>query len=157
MKKLLFLIPIIQLLITLGSCKAKELTPEQLEQRNELTQKIEKPDFLFIPNNAQPAQGKLINLDRSFSLEVTKDTIEAYLPYYGRAYTAPTDSRDLGIKFTSTDFEYSSVMKKNRTYDIKVEPKDIASQYLQGIIFYLNVSNSGYGSLSIQSTSPSDT
>jgi len=151
MKKLLFLTIIMQLIL-LESCKTKELTPEQQEKRDKLTEKIEKPDFLYIPNNAQPAQGRTINLDNSFSLKVKNDTIEAYLPYYGRAYTAPIDATNLGIKFTSTDFEYSSIMKKNGTYDIKIEPKDINNQHLQGIILYLNVSNSGYGSLNVQST-----
>ncbi|MDU1905755.1 MAG: DUF4251 domain-containing protein [Dysgonomonas sp.] len=151
MKKILFLIVTIQLIL-LGSCKTKELTAEQLERRDKLTEKIEKPDFLYIPNNAQPAQGRTINLDNSFSLKVKNDTIEAYLPYYGRAYTAPMNPTDSGIKFISTDFEYSSIMKKNGTYDIIIEPKDISNRYLQGIVLYLNVSNSGYGSLNVQST-----
>lgn len=152
MKKLIFFMVIIPALLILTNCRANQLTPEQEARRNELTRKIEAPDFMYIPNNAQPMGGRTINLDRSYSVKVTKDTIQAHLPYYGRAYTAPMNPTNLGITFTSTDFEYSSVKNRNGTYDITIAPRNLTNRELQGIVLYLNISNSGYGSLNVQST-----
>lgn len=151
MKKLSFLIYTLLIILVVG-CKAKELTPQQQAKVDEYTRKIESPDFVFIPSNVQPMGGRSINLDPSYYLKVTKDTVEAYLPYFGRAYTAPTNPTDIGIKFVSTDFDYNSEIKKNGTYEIRIEPLNLAKRELQGIVLYLNISNSGYGSLSIQST-----
>ena len=43
-----------------------------------------------------------IYLSPYYYLKVSKDTVVAYLPYFGRAYTAPADPTEGGIKFTST-------------------------------------------------------
>ncbi|MDL2214994.1 DUF4251 domain-containing protein [Dysgonomonas sp. OttesenSCG-928-M03] len=150
--KRLFSITCILLLILFVGCKAKELTPEQQAKANEYTRMIETPDFTFIASNAQPMRGRTINLTSDYSLRVTKDTIEAYLPYFGRAYTAPSNPSEGGIKFVSTDFDYDSVLKKNGTYEIKITPNDLKKAEQRGTVLYLNISNSGYGSLSVQMT-----
>ncbi len=151
MKRLLIITAILQLILLVG-CKTKELTPEQLAQAQEYSKMIEAPDFIFVPNNAQPMSGKTVNLTPDYSLKVTKDTIEAYLPYFGRAYTAPSNPSEGGIKFISTNFDYDSVLKKNGTYEIKITPKDLRKPEQSGTVLYLSTSNSGYGSLRVQMT-----
>jgi len=150
MKRLLIGIFIFQLVLFVG-CKAKELTPEQQAKAEQYTQMIESHDFKFEPINAQPTGGRNINLTADYFLKITNDTIEAYLPYFGRAYSAPFNSSDSGIKFLSTDFTYSSQKKKNGTYDIQIEPKDLTNNMLLGLVMNLSVSNSGYGTLSVRS------
>ncbi|RYE38449.1 MAG: DUF4251 domain-containing protein [Sphingobacteriales bacterium] len=57
--------------------------------------------------------GGLIHLGGSrYQLTVDKDSLSAYLPYFGRAYTSNMNSSDSGIKFNSTDFTYETKQKK---------------------------------------------
>lgn len=133
------------------SCKAQVLTPEQQEVKDQRIARIELPDFSFTPSTAQPISGRPINLDNSYFLRITQDTIEAYLPYFGRLYNAPSDLIDLGIKFISTKFDYISTVKKNGIYQISIKPKDITKIDLQDLILDLTISDSGYGTLNVQS------
>lgn len=152
MKKLLIVAFVFQLIFFLG-CKAKELTPEQQAKMEEYAEKIEKPGFTFTAVNAQPMRGRTINLTSEYTLRVSKDTIDAYLPYFGRAYTAPMNPSDGGIRFRSTDFVYKSEQKKNGMYEIVIEPKDVDNNnMLRGLLLRLSVGVSGYGTLNVQST-----
>lgn len=151
MKNVISIISLSLMIIFIG-CKTKELTAEQQVKAEEYAEKIENRHFVFEANRAQPMSGKSINLTSSYYLKVTQDTIVANLPYYGRSYSAPTDPTDIGINFTSTDFLYSSNKKDNGTYEIKIEPKDIANRQNQGLTFFLNISSNGYASLSTSGT-----
>ena len=148
MKNLWIMISVL-LLLFLGGCRTKELTAQQLEKMNLLKGAIEKPDFVFEPNSAQPMSGRLISLSGTYSLKVVKDTVEAYLPYYGRAYVAPINPSEGGIKFVSTDFTYESSIRKKGNYKIKITPKDVSMPDYQGLVLLLDVSTSGYGSLQV--------
>ncbi|MEP7319290.1 MAG: DUF4251 domain-containing protein, partial [Panacibacter sp.] len=57
-------------------------------------------------------------------LRISKDTIISYLPYFGRAYTAPISPEDGGINFTSTDFEYTTALRKKGGWSIEIKFKD---------------------------------
>jgi hypothetical protein len=72
----------------------------------------------------------------------------AYLPFYGRAYSAPINSSDNGIKFTSTDFAYSVKRGKKNSWEITIKPGDTPS--VQQV--YLSISSTGYASLRITNT-----
>ncbi|WEK19047.1 MAG: DUF4251 domain-containing protein [Candidatus Pedobacter colombiensis] len=82
-----------------------------------------------------------------YQLIVTKDSIEAYLPYYGRAYSATLNPDDAGIKFKSKNFTYKAEKKKKGSWIITMNFKD--AKDTQSMI--LNVSDNGYGTLSVNS------
>ena len=82
-----------------------------------------------------------------YQLIVTKDSIEAYLPYYGRAYTASMNPDDSGIKFKSKDFKYKADKKKKGSWIITINPKD--TKDTQSMI--LNISENGYATLNVNS------
>lgn len=134
-------------IITFMGCKTKELSPEQQQKTIECTNKIENQDFTFHANSAQPMSGRSVNLNYNYYLKVTKDTIIANLPYYGRSYVAPIDATDIGIDFTSTHFIYSVNKKNDGTYEIKIKPQDINNRQNEGISFLLKISKNGYGTL----------
>lgn len=146
MKRTLSIISLCLTIVFIG-CKAKELTPDQQAKAKEYASKIEDRNFTFHANSAQPMSGRSINLNYNYYLKVTKDTIIANLPYYGRSYVPPINATDISIDFTSTDFVYTATQKDNGTYEIKIEPKDITSQQNEGISFVLSISPSGYGTL----------
>jgi hypothetical protein len=96
-------------------------------------------------NSFPNSQNSIINLAGSqYDLRVTKDSVVAYLPYFGRSYTPSMDPNEAGTRFKSKDFKYSSV-KKKKTWTITIDPKDIKDK--QQLI--LNVSENGYATLSI--------
>jgi hypothetical protein len=104
---------------------------------------IESRHFEFVAQSANPLRGRTIYLSPGYSLTVSPDTIESYLPYYGRAYQATLDPDDAGIKFTSTDFTYT-VKERKRGWEIAVEPKDVQHSYR------LSLTISATGSTSIR-------
>src|SRR5690348_12767478 len=62
-------------------------------------------NFVFKAQTVTPTGGRLINLTSEYDFTVRPDSIIAYLPYFGRAYTAPINPTDGGIKFTSSKFD----------------------------------------------------
>lgn len=130
-------------IVILGfSCKAGDSLTKQ-EVITKLTEKIESTNYTFVPQTALPMSGKSISLDYSYSLKVSKDTINSYLPYFGRAYTAPISPTDEGIKFTSKDFDYSVTKNKKGIWDVSITTKDTPRKYSLS----LSVGDTGYATL----------
>ena len=94
-----------------------------------------------------PANGRQRFLTGGYILSVSKDTVISDLPYFGRAYSAPIGGIDGGIKFTSVDFQYSVVEKKNGGREITIKPKD--ARDIQQLI--LTVYNNGTAYLFVNS------
>ncbi len=104
---------------------------------------IQSRNFEFVAESANPMRGRTVFLAPGYTLDVRPDTVISYLPYYGRAYQATMDPGRAGIKFTSTDFEYTEKPGKKRGWDIDIRVKDVqASPQLQ-----LSVSENGQASL----------
>lgn len=83
-------------------------------------------EYTFYARMMQPLTGPQQPLTANYySVSVTKDSIISYLPYAGRAYVAPTDPTEGGIKFTSRKFIYTSKVRKNGMYEITIAPADI--------------------------------
>lgn len=130
-------------IVILGfSCKAGGSLTKQ-EVITKLTEKIESTNYTFVPQTALPMSGKSISLDYSYSLKVSEDTINSYLPYFGRAYTAPISPTDGGIKFTSKDFEYSVTKNKKGMWDVSITTKDTPRKYSLS----LSIGDTGYATL----------
>jgi hypothetical protein len=79
-----------------------------------------------------------------YHLRVTKDSIVADLPFFGRSFSAPMNTDNTGTRFTSKDFKYSTT-KRKKNWIITIEPKDV--QDSQKLI--LRISESGSAILSI--------
>lgn len=130
--------------ILLVGCKATEkLSKEEIIANT--TEKIENQHYTFLAERAIPMGGKSINLNYNYNLKISKDTVIAYLPYFGRAYVAPTSSDDSGIKFTSTDFEYSTSEKNKGMWNINIKTKDNQKGYQLS----LNISDNGRATLNV--------
>jgi hypothetical protein len=85
---------------------------------------IEAQRYTFKAQTANPASGGTRQLTTEYDLKVSKDTVIAYLPYFGRAYSAPADLTGGGINFTSMQFEYNVSKGKNNRWEIIIKPKD---------------------------------
>ncbi len=108
---------------------------------------VESQQYIYVPQTAIPMGGRVVQLTPDFSLEVTKDSILSYLPYYGRAYTAPIDPTKNSMNFKSKDFTYEKTERKKGGWDITIKPKDNSD--IQSI--NLSIGPDGYGSLQVTS------
>ncbi|SFD90551.1 protein of unknown function [Chitinophaga sp. CF118] len=120
--------------------KKDDLKKEAIEQM------VTSHNYVFkaqtvLPTGAVPNR----QLTAEYDLQVSPDTIICYLPYFGRAYTAPMDPTKGGIKFTSTKFDYKETQRKKGGWDILIKPHDTqdASQ------LSLSISSTGYASLQV--------
>lgn len=93
-------------------------------------------------------QGGTINLNETYyEVKVTPDSVVAFLPYYGRSFTAPIGQNEGGIKFNSKKFEYKSTKGRKRGWDIVIDTKDAKENYRLA----LNIGDEGYATLSLNS------
>lgn len=123
---------------------SKNLNDSQIKTRIDSLARI--PKINFKANQAIPTSFKPVTLTYGYNVRITKDTVECYLPYYGRAYTSSYENMDdTGIKFVSTNFDYKMELQKKGAYNITIKPRDSRKKY----ILYLTVESSGYGSLQV--------
>ena len=118
----------------------------QVNDTAQLRQMIDSSNFIFKATSAKPqsSPSKVLTTGE-YDLAVSKNKIVSFLPYFGRAYTAPP-GEDGGIKFTSVDFKYTAEKSKNG-WRITIIPKDVTSISK----LYLDVSTGGYATLQVTS------
>lgn len=124
---------------------------------------INDQNFIFVATSAMPMANYEVNKVLSkmpgggsgliqlsggrYELIVHKDSVESYLPYYGRAYTATMNPDDSGIKFKSKKFSYKADKKKKGSWQISMNFKDVK----ESPSMILSVSENGYATLNVNS------
>ena len=108
---------------------------------------VDSQSYVFKAQSAMPMSGRSRQLTSDYDLKVTKDQVVSYLPYFGRAYSAPIDPSQGGIQFTSKDFDYTTTPRKKGGWDIQIKPKD--NRDVQQMS--LTISEDGYASLQVTS------
>ncbi len=124
-------------------------------KKERIKQLIESQNFVLEANYVEPQRGASRALTSQYDLTVTKDTVIAFLPYFGRAYVAPQDlyPTDGGVKFTWTDYNYVVKQKKNGSWEISIRPKTTHINRMDDVQqVILRVGSEGYSSLQISST-----
>ncbi|MDR1881172.1 MAG: DUF4251 domain-containing protein [Prevotella sp.] len=129
----------------LAGCKSRENLSKQ-EIISQIADKIENQNYTFVPATAMLASGKFVSLGYPYSLSVSKDTVNSFLPYFGRAYVAPAPTDEGGIKFTSTDFDYTITKGKKDMWEAMIRPGDNWKRYT----LVLQIGDTGYTTLTVQ-------
>lgn len=106
---------------------------------------VESQRYIFVAESANPLRGQSIFLSPGYTLSVSPDTIISNLPFYGRAYQAPMNPNEAGIKFTSSDFTYT-IKEKKRTWDVFIKTKDAGTSQIN-----LSIGSNGSASLRVTS------
>ncbi|MEI9944869.1 MAG: DUF4251 domain-containing protein [Chitinophagaceae bacterium] len=106
---------------------------------------VEMKNYIFIAQSATPSGGQFIPLTSQYDLTVRGDTVISYLPYFGRAYSAPINNEG-GIKFTSAKTNYKAE-RKNDKWQIIIKPNAVDVQQ-----FYLTIYDNERASLQVIST-----
>jgi len=105
---------------------------------------VESKRFVFKAQSVLPPSAPLRQLNGdNYDLKILGDSLISYLPYFGRAYTAPTPGTSGGYNFTSTKFEYTAKIRKKGGWDIAIKPKDV----IDFREFNLTISKNGTASL----------
>ncbi len=117
------------------------------EKKQAIKNMMDNQNFVFMAQMALPQGWSNIQLNYNYNVTVSKDSIDCYLPYYGRAYVAPTNPTDptqTGIQFKTKKFDYNNSNKKSG-WEITLVPHDI-KETRQMI---LSVSDLGYANLNV--------
>jgi len=123
----------------------------QVNDPVELKSMLESKQYVFKARTASPQGGGSRQLTSEYDLTLAGDRVISYLPFFGRSYGAIPYSGEGGIKFTSTDFDYS-IKESKKAWKITILPKDVHE--VQRI--YLDVSKGGYATLRVSSTNRSN-
>ncbi|OAQ42215.1 hypothetical protein A5893_03620 [Pedobacter psychrophilus] len=144
-----YLILIFISLTILSSCATQKEKQARITLIDSL---IKNNDFKFVAQQANPLRGGLISqrlrqLDNSYFLKISKDSINCYLPYFGVAQQAPYGSTNNGIQFISTDFSYDKTVDSKGGYQITISPKNTD----KARTLYLMIGQSGNATLNVNS------
>ncbi len=130
--------------ISIGCLQAQA----QDSTKHTIKNKLDARHFTFVPTSITPARGGTKQLTGGYIFKISGDTLKVYLPYFGRAYSAPINSSDAGFDFTSTNFTYAVTAGKKGRYNVAVKTKDkmyntdfLLTVYDDGSA-YLNANNS---------------
>lgn len=144
-------------LLLIGFCffinqaEAQNKRAQKKQQKIDAVKKMmDNQNYVFMAQFANPMGFRTINLNYSYNVIVSKDSINSYLPYYGRAYVAPynpTDPSETGIQFKSKQFDYQANNSKKSGWEITIVPHDIKETRK----FIFNISDEGYATLSVTS------
>ena len=84
-------------LVTWGAVAAQETNSATLKSI------LSGKQFVFKAQSAWPLQGTVVQLTSGYDMKVLQDSINTYLPYFGRAFNASYGTEG-GINFTSKKF-----------------------------------------------------
>jgi len=115
---------------------------------NEVKNIVDSSRFVFVEERVNPLRGPSRYLTSRYDVVVKKDTVNCYLPYFGRAYQAPMDPSKGGIQFISTNFSYNYTAKSNNQWEVTIKPND----YEDVQQLYFNIFENGTASLNVVST-----
>jgi Domain of unknown function (DUF4251) len=150
MKKLPFILFVTSFFLALSSTHViAQDAKQQKENKKQQTIKelINALHYTFVPQTVLPTRGPAKQLTSEYELKIKNDTLESYLPYFGRAYSSSIGSTESPLDFKTTDFKYSVTDRKKGGWDIVITPKNGDARQLQ-----LSVSQDGYASLEVIST-----
>jgi len=108
---------------------------------------IESGSYMFTIRSASPSGGKTIQITSQYALKALEGTYEAYLPYFGRAYSAGYGDSG-GIEFKG-EAENLEISRNDKKLNISVSFSIGAENDTYTV--NLKVGSSGYGQMTVSS------
>ena len=105
---------------------------------------LQTKNFTFRAQSAWPLQGTVVQLTAGYDMKVLQDSINAFLPYFGRAYTAGYTTEN-GIKFISKKFDYRLKEKQKGGWELTIKPTD--TRDVSELTY--SISTNGYATLQV--------
>lgn len=113
---------------------------------SDISAMVEAHQFHFIAEKMNPLRGPQRLLNSYYDLLISKDTLKSFLPYFGRAFIAPIDPTQGGLRFTSYKFSYDYSQNK-KAWDVTIVPKDVT----QITKLYFTIFDNGTATLQVNS------
>ena len=135
------------ILISAGASAQSVREEKKKSEQEQLKVNIDSRHFTFNAQSAIPMSGRTRQLTGSNTLVINGDSLEAYLPYFGRAYSVTPGETNGGINFSSTSFSYDVRKAKNGGWIIKIIPKNKKN----ASTMELSISADGYSTLQVTS------
>lgn len=144
--RLLFFVGIV--LLVGGQSLCAQSKKEKREQKEkEVKEMIDEKRFTIDVDRALPMGGRSVNLTTPYSFEMRGDSAISYLPYFGRAYSAPYGGGN-GMRFEKSVTDYSCSYNKKGTAQIKFATRTDEDTYR----FDIRVFSNGSATISVTPT-----
>jgi hypothetical protein len=139
---------ILSILWLFGMTQSPADQKKQEEYAN-LNSLVRSGQYRFEAMSATTMKGRTIQLSGGYGLRINRDSLQADLPYYGRAYSTdyPPSSDNGGIRLNTTQFTYAADTIKKGGWDITIKPKNSKISSI-----YLTIGTSGYCTVRINSS-----
>jgi len=121
-KSKLFLYLFAVILIIQTGCSSSRQVKSQAT-KEEVMQAINSDNWRFSANTALSQSGNIRYLTGEYDVKLVSKTLEAYLPYFGQAYSASMSNQG-PLQFKSTEFSYSKVEDRPGSWLITIKPTD---------------------------------
>jgi hypothetical protein len=130
---------------------AAQTNPDQVkkDKYNHLKSLIDSKKFKFHAQSATPMKGGNIHLTSDYSLKLNGDSLQADLPYYGRAFTTDYPANNNAIHFSTNEFSYAVDTTKKGGWEITLTPKNTAKVNK----IFMSISSGGYCTTRVTSIS----
>ncbi len=135
------------MMVQIGTAQKQDKQSKQAKKEAAVQKLIESQRYVFKAQSVMPMGAVARQLNYDYDMKVTKDTIDTYLPYFGRAYQAPIDPSQGGIKFVSKDFDYTITPGKKQGWEIVIKPNDANDVQ----VLNLSITSAGYAILQVTS------
>ncbi len=122
MKKIFKLIPAV--LIICLACLESVHAQDQSKTTN-IRSAVNSQHFTFTAQTAMPLARPARQLTSEYAVQVKDDSLISDLPYFGAAYlSAPLNSTESPLHFTSTVFSYDLTEKKKGGWLVTIKPQN---------------------------------
>lgn len=133
----------------LFSVASLNIANAQNEKKSEVFDLLNSRSFVFKAQTVIPAAGSSRHLTSDYDVRVSPENIVSFLPYFGRAYSAPLDPSKAGHDFTSKDYEYILKERRKGGWELTIKPKDVSDIRNMNFVIFSN----GNATLQISSNS----
>lgn len=131
-----------------GSQSLSALTPDDKGKvAAQVKQAVEAKRFTIDVDRVIPSGMKSRNLTPSYTFALKGDSAQSYLPYFGRAYSAPYGGGEGGVKFDTVTTNYKQEYDKKGNATIRFRVKTEEDSYE----FFLTVYTNGSATINVSS------
>lgn len=125
----------------ISACSSVKSTIDATPQT--ISTAVDSNRWQFVPQQVIPAIGRSRQVSSDFVVQLRKDTLQVYLPYYGRANAGADVLSGRGpLDFTSTQFSREPQHPKTGEWNIALVPGDHTEVRLLQFQFFSNGSAS---------------
>ena len=140
MKTKVFITALCMILVIAAFGQDKQPTKAEIKSAK-VEKSIRSGNYEITVNQANPMSGGIRNLTSDYSVRISGDSSYVYLPYFGRAYSAPYGG-DGGIKASTLMDNYKVDYKEGKSYSIGFSLKATNDTYRFSITLWTDGSTS---------------